>query len=533
MPNRRCNSHGLLFGLGLALALVCFGATAADPEQTVRRSGIGDASTLDPHRWVDGWEGNIVMDLFQGLTTLDAEANVVPGVASGWEVSQDGLTYTFRLRKDARWSDGVSVTADDVVFSFRRILDPITASPAAALLYLIKNGQAVNTGAMPINALGVTAIDAATVAIELTEPAPYFPELIVHRGLLAPRHVIERHGDRWARPETMVSNGAFVLDDWIPQVHVRLLRNPAFHSAEQVRLEVMYHMPSEDLSTGLKQYRAGEIDILGVIPPGRLQWVKDNLPVDLHLTSILGLDYYVFNVSKPPFDDARVRRALSMALNREVITQRITGAGEQPAYGLVPPGVFNYPRPARATFADMPHNERVKQARALLAEAGFGPGNPLEFTLRYNTNEQHKRVAVAASAMWKQLGVKVSLLNNEMKVLVADIRAGDFQLARASWFAEVRDAMTYLDLLHSTSGPINQSGYDNEAFDALVDKARGSADLTARAELMRQAEQMAVDAQPIMPLNFYMARNLVRPRIKGWVDNNRGIHLARYLYLEE
>jgi oligopeptide transport system substrate-binding protein len=529
----RGNHRGLRISLWLTLALACFGATAADPEQTVRRSGIGDASTLDPHRWVDGWEGNIVMDLFQGLTTLDAEANVVPGVASSWQVSEDGKSYVFELRKDARWSDGVAVTADDVVFSFRRILDPQTASPAAALLYLIKNGEAINGGSMPIDALGVTAIDPTTVAIELTEPAPYFPELIVHRGLLAPRHVIEGHGQRWARPGTMVSNGAFVLDEWIPQVHVRLVRNPEFHSAGEVRLEVMYHMPSEDLSTGLKRYRAGEIDILGVIPPGRLQWVRENLPADLHLTSILGLDYYVFNVSKPPFDDQRVRLALSMALNREVITQKITRAGEAPAYGLVPPGVFNYPNPARAKFADMPHNERVKQARALLAEAGFGASNPLAFTLRYNTNEQHKRVAVAASAMWKQLGVRVSLLNNEMKVLVADIRAGDFEMARASWFAEVRDAMTYLDLLHSTSGPINQSGYNSSSFDSLVNQARASADLEARAKLMRQAEQMAVDAQPIMPLNFYMARNLVKPRVKGWVDNNRGIHLGRYFYVEK
>ncbi len=531
--NRCSNSRAARLCVWLALVFASFAATAADPIQTVRRSGIGDASTLDPHRWVDGWEGNIVMDLFQGLTTLDAAANVVPGIARSWQVSKDGKTYTFQLREDARWSDGVPVTAGDVVFSFRRILDPQTASPAAALLYLIKNGQAINSGSMTADKLGVTAGDATTVIIELTEPAPYFPELIVHRGLLAPRHVIERHGDRWARPATMVSNGAFMLDEWIPQVHVRLVRNPLFHSAGEVRLEVMYHMPSEDLSTGLKQYRAGEIDILSVIPPGRLQWVKDNLPDELHLTPVLGLDYYVFNVNKPPFDDDRVRQALSMAVDREVITQRITGAGEPPAYGLVPPGVLNYPSPARAGFADMPNQDRVRKARALLAEAGFGPGNPLEFTLRYNTNEQHKRVAVAASAMWKQLGVRVRLLNNEMKVLVADIRAGDFEMARASWFAEVRDAMTYLDLLHSASGPINQSGYHNEAFDALVDRARASADLDVRAELMRQAEQIAVDAQPIMPLNFYMARNLVKPKVQGWIDNNRGIHLGRYFFVQQ
>jgi len=530
MPNRLCKLARL--GLCLVLSALSFTVSAADPEQTLRRSGIGDPATLDPHRWVDGWEGNIVSDLFQGLTSLDAAVNVVPGVAESWEVSEDGRTYTFQLRKDAVWSDGRPITSADVVFSFRRILDPTTASPAAALLYLIKNSRSVNTGELPVDALGIIAISERVVAIELTEPAPYFPELIVHRGKLAPQHAIEKYGNQWARPGNMVSNGAFLLDEWIPQTHVRLVRNPRFHSADEVRLEVMYHAPAEDLSTGLRQYRADEIDILTVIPPGRLPWAKENLPEELHLVPILGLDYYVFNVNKPPFDDVRVRRALSMALNRELITQRITGAGEQPAYGLVPPGVFDYPNPGRADFADLPSSERARQAKALLAAAGYGPDNPLEFTLRYNTNEQHKRVAVAASSMWKQFGVKVNLLNNEMKVLVADIRAGDFELARASWFAEVRDAMTYLELLHSTSGPINQSGYNNKAFDDLVDAARMTPDIVARAELMRQAEQIAVDELPIMPINFYMARRLIKPRVKGWVDNNRGIHLARYLYVE-
>ena len=205
----------------------------------------------------------------------------------------------------------------------------------------------------------------------------------------------------------------------------------------------------EDLATGFKQYRANEIDILTVIPPSRLDWARQNLPNEVRFNAILGLDYYVFNTSKPPFNDQRVRQALSMALNREVITEKITRGGEIPAYGIVPPGVLNYPKHAQPAFKKRAYPERLRLARELLSEAGFGPGNPLEFTLRYNTNEQHKRTAVAAVAMWKPLAVKVSLLNSEQRVLVADIRAGEFDVARASWFAEVRDPMTYLELFHS------------------------------------------------------------------------------------
>jgi oligopeptide transport system substrate-binding protein len=299
-----------------------------------------------------------------------------------------------------------------------------------------------------------------------------------------------------------------------------------------VRLEVIYHMPAEDLDTGFRQYRAGEIDILTVIPPNRLDWARENLPGELHLTPIIGLDYYVFNVNRAPFSDVRVRRALSMAVNREIITQRITKGGEPPAYSLMPPDILNYPNAPQADFKDWDNGKRIASAKALLAEAGFGPGNPLKFTLRYNTNEQHKRVAVAASSMWKQLGVQVSLANSEAKVLVSDIRSGDFEVARASWFGEVRDAMTYLELLHSDSGPINRSGFNNAQFDRFVDTARQTIDVAERAEWMRKAEQIALYKQPIMPLNFYVSKRLIKPYVRGFEDNSRGIHLARYFSVE-
>lgn len=518
--------------LSLAAALLCSVAYGADPEQTLRRSASGDAATLDPHLWVDGWEGNIVQDLFTGLTTLDAKVNVVPGCAESWSISEDGLTYTFALREALKWSDGAPLTAQDFVYSFRRILDPETAAPSAALLYLIKNAEAVNRGRLSVEALGVTAPDDRTLIIELVEPAPYFPELIVHRGLPAPRHVIERKTRGWTQPGTMVSNGAFVLDEWIPQNHVRLVRNPEFFDADAVKLEVMYHVPSEDQETGLRRYRAGELDLLTTLPPARLGWIKENLSDQLQLIPILGLDYYIFNTEKAPLDNLSVRRALSMAIEREVLTQRITLAGEEPAYGLVPPGVLNYREPGRLDYEGRASAARRNEAAALLAEAGFGPNNPLRLTLRYNTNETHKRVAVAIAAMWKPLGVQLELVNSEQKVLLADIRNGDFEIARASWFAEVRDAMTYLELLHSGSGKINQSRFVDPAYDELVDAARQAVDLDARAELMRRAEIYGLSAHALVPINFYVGRRLVKPYVRGWEPNPRGIHLARYLSVE-
>lgn len=518
----------------VALLAIVLSPTAygQDPEQTIRRSASGDAATLDPHLWVDGWEGNIVQDLFTGLTTLDAEVNVVPGCAESWEVSKDGLTYTFTLREGLKWSDGVALTAEDFVYSFRRILSPETAAPSAALLYLIKNAEAVNRGREALDQLGVHAPDDRTVVIELIEPAPYFPELIVHRGLPAPRHVVERVGRGWTQPGSMVSNGAFILDEWIPQNHVRLVRNPEFFDAAEVQLEVMYHVPSEDQETGFRRYRAGELDLLTTLPPARLGWIRANLSDELQLIPILGLDYYIFNTTKAPLDNPDVRRALSMAIEREVLTERITLAGEEPAYGLVPPGVLNYPRPAKLDYASLDSKDRRGEAAKLLAEAGFGPSSPLKLTLRYNTNETHKRVAVAIAAMWKPLGVQLELVNSEQKVLLADIRNGDFEIARASWFAEVRDPMTYLELLHSSSGKINQSRFADPVYDRLVESARQAVDLGARAEIMREAEAYALQAHALVPINFYVGRRLVKPYVRGWEPNVRGIHLARYLSVE-
>ncbi len=523
--------------LGVVALVTVLLSTLAWPafgERVLRRAGTGEPSTLDPHLWLDGWEGNIVQELFQGLTALDAAANVVPGAAESWTLSDDGKTYVFTLREGLTWSDGVPLTAEDFVYSFRRIVDPATASPMALYLFDIVHARAINAGTAPVEELAVRALDPLRVEITLERPVPYFPELIVHRGKPVPKHVVEKLGRQWTRPGNMVSNDAFRLESWTVQGPVKLVKNERFYDAENVDLDVMIHIPIEDLRSGLSRFRAGELDILPTFAPGELEWVKKNLSEQLHLVPVLGLHYYAFNTQKPPFNDARVRRALSMAMDRRILTERVLKGGEAPAFSLVPEGVRNYPDRAELSFKDDAMSARIGEAKSLLQQAGFGPGKPLKLQLRYTNSETHRQVAVATAAMWKRIGVRSELLNSEQRVLISKIRTGDFEVAQTRWYAEVRDPMTFVELLYSPAGPaINVSRYQNPDLDALIDRAKNTVDVGARAELILQAEQLALRDQGIAPIYFYMGKRLIQPWVKGWVDNPRGIHLARWLGVDE
>ena len=348
--------------LGLCLvqwALSSFAFSSAAGEQVVRRSSTGEPQSLDPQIWTYGQDGNIAQDLFQGLTTLDPHANTVAGQAESWSVSADGRQYRFRLRAGLEWSDGKPITSEDFLWSFRRLFDPKTASPAVSLLYVIKHGREVNTGQMPLTALGVSAPDPRTVLIELTHPAPYLVDLLVHRAFPVPRHVIEKHGREWTRPGNIVSNGAFLLDEWRPGSHVRLRKNPRFHAADSVALDAVYHIPVEDPTRGVVRYRAGELDVLVTLPSEQIAQLRQDFGSQLRLKQQIGLEYLAFNTRRGATADVRVRRALSMAIDRDLIVQRITRAGEPAAWCLVPLGVNNYPERGCADFADWDSSRRL------------------------------------------------------------------------------------------------------------------------------------------------------------------------------
>lgn len=513
-----------------AFSSFAFSSTAG--EQVVRRSSTGEPQSLDPQIWTYGQDGNIAQDLFQGLTTLDPQANTVAGQAESWSVSVDGRQYRFRLRAGLEWSDGKPITSEDFLWSFRRLFDPKTASPAVSLLYVIQNGREVNTGQMPLSALGVSAPDPRTVIIELAHPAPYLVDLLVHRAFPVPRHVIEKHGREWTRPGNIVSNGAFVLDEWRPGSHVRLAKNPRFHAASSVALDAIYHVPVEDPTRGVVRYRAGELDVLVTLPSEQIAELRRDFGTQLRLQQQIGLEYLAFNTRRGPTADVRVRRALSMAIDRDLIVQRITRAGEPAAWCLVPLGVKNYPERGCADFADWDQARRVNEARKLLEQAGYSRSKPLTLRFRVNNSDTQRRIALAVSAMWQPLGVRTQLVGADLKTHQQALQQGDFDVARGVWYGEDRDPISFLRLLDSRSPSLNISGFDSPSYRRLLDQADTTVDLASRAVTLRQAELLAMREQPLAPIHVYVSRRLVSPKVKGWEDNPRGLHLNRYLSVQ-
>ena len=518
--------------LPLACALLAFGATAQAQEDVLRVANVGEPKTLDPHFVSGTWENRIVGDLFMGLLTEAPDASPVAGMADSWEISEDGLTYTFTLG-DHVWSDGTPVTAEDFVYSMRRILNPELAAEYASLLYVIEGAEAVNTGQAEPGALGVTALDDKTLQIKLVGPAPYFLEQLTHyTAFPVPPHVVEEHGNDWIKAENIVSNGPYVLNEWVPNAQVVLDKNPEFYDADNVAIEQVIYYPQEDRSAVQKRFQAGEIDIAKDFDSGQIDWLKENLPEQTKIAPYLGIYYYVFNTNREPFSDPRVRQALSMAIYREALTDKVLKTGEIPAYSFVPPGSGNYASgPAYVDWKDLPYAQKLERAKALLAEAGYGPDNPLELELSYNTSENHKRIAIAIQSMWKALGVETNLFNREVKVHYDKLKENDFDVARAAWIADYNDAQNFLYLLETRSGPQNYGRYDNARFNELMETAATTADLGARSELMSEAEAIAMNDQPVAPIYYYVSKNLVSDDVAGWMPNTKDIQRTRWLSL--
>ena len=516
--------------LGPCLALAGASAHAA----VLNLHNGADPSSLDPHELTGDWEDRIAGDIFEGLLTENAAAEPIPGQAESWEISDDETVYTFTLREGLTWSDGEPVTASDFEFAFRRLMDPANAAEYAYLQYPIRNAEAINSGEMDdLEQLGVKAIDDRTLEITLETPTPYFLGALTHfTAYPLPEHVVEEHGDDWVGIGNIVTNGPYVPVEWVPGSHVLTEKNPEFHDAANVSIDGVKFFVLEDQAAALKRYRAGEFDILTDIPKDQYAWMQENLPGQLRVSPFAGLYYYVVNNEKPPFDDANVRQALSMAINREVIGPQVLGTGELPAYSWVPPGMAGYEEPAELEWKDMPYPEKVAEAKRLLEKAGHGPDAPLELTLRYNTNDNHKRIAVAVASMWKPLGVEVELYNTETKVHYDDLRRGEFQVGRAGWLADYNDAANFLNLLKG--GVDNNYGrFSNPEYDALMDRSDTETDPEARSALMHEAEAIALAESAAIPIYYYLTENLVSPKVDGFVDNAFDKHRTRWLTLSE
>lgn len=524
-----------------AMALMMSTAASA---VTLQLHNGGDPGTLDPHKASGDWENRVIGDYIEGLLTESPSAEAIPGQAESWEISEDGTVYTFKLRDGIQWSDGTPVTAGDFVFAFQRLFNPATAADYAYLQFPIKNAEKINSGEITdLNELGVKAIDDKTLEITLEASTPFFLEALTHyTAYPVPKHLVEKLGDDWTKVENIIGNGPYLVKEWLPGSYVRSEKNADYYDAANVQIDEVYYHVLEDQAAALNRYRAGEFDILTDFPSDQYQWLQDNLPGEAHVTPFLGIYYYVMNQEEGQvLSDVRIREALSTTVVREVIGPDILGTGELPAYGWVPPGTSNYVENAyQPEWAATPYEERVEKAKALMTEAGYGPDNPLTLQLRYNTNDNHQRIAVALAAMWEPLGVKVELFNAETAVHYDALRAGDFQVGRAGWLLDYNDPSNTLDLLKtgiSQDGTMNWGNnygrYSNPEFDALMTQASTELDLDARGELLAQAEKIAMDEFAAIPIYWYVSKDVVSPKISGFEANPKNIFRTRWLSKSE
>jgi oligopeptide transport system substrate-binding protein len=502
-------------------------------ERQVLHIGNGaELQTLDPHRAEDIPSFNVHLDIYEGLVSQSPKGDLIPGVASSWTVSEDGKTYVFNLRPEARWSNGDALTAEDFVFSLRRGVDPKTLSVYSYILTPILNADEITAGKRPTEDLGVRALDDRTLEITLANPTPYFLELLAH-SLSYPVHraTLETHGDQWTRPGNLVGNGAFKLDEWVVQSHVKVVRNPYYWDNANTKLEEVWFHATEDLTAELQRFRALELDQTEIIPTAQIDFIREHLAKELIIAPYLGSYYYGFNVTRPPFkDNPKLRRALSLAVNRDVITQQVLRVGQISSYGFVPP-IKGYTQ-QQMPEASWTQEQREAEAKRLYAEAGYGPDKPLRTQILYNTQEDHRRIAVAIQQMWKQvLGVETEILNQEWKVFLnTRTQRIDTQVYRQGWIGDYNDPFTYLEILRSTAGQ-NDTGYNNPAYDQLVAASQTTLDPQARMEVLQEAERLMLADMPMLPLYIYVRPRLVQQWVGGYEPNIMDRHRHKYMYV--
>ena len=503
-------------------------------KDTLRRGNAAEPETLDNSLSSADGDDNIIGDLMVGLVTEDIGARPIAGMATEWKASPDGLTWNFKLR-EAVWSDGVPVTAEDFVFSWRRLLDPAVAARYGNYLYLVKNAEPVNAGKLPPSALGISAVAARELEVRLEHPAPYLLQMLMHPCTHPlPRHVVTAKGKDWSRPGNHVGNGAFVLKEWIPNSHVLVEKNPRFYDAANVALERILYYPTDDYSAALQRMRAGELDMQTRIAVQRIDWIRTNLPQLLHPQSIFSAEFIYINVRRPPFQDVRVREALNLAINREAIAQRIRRVGDVPAYSIVPPNIANFPQGNSLAFKTMPLPARIARARALMQAAGFSETNRLNttFLIRSTAPGPYRAVAAAIQQMMAQIHINLSIVPMDFAVFLAQTHSHNFDLAESGWVGDFDDAATFLELLQTGNGN-NDGQYSNPSFDALLAAAQQDTDLVSRGNKLAQAEALALKDHAILPLFFWVDPNMVWPYVKGWQVNGMDKHRSRWISIDQ
>ena len=505
-----------------ALAAVVPAGTDLATEQTFTYRVLDEFSSFDPQVVEDVNGSEVVRDLFEGLYNQDADGNNVAGVAVSHTVSDDNMTYTFKLRDNAKWSDGKPVTAGDFVYAWQRAVDPELASPYAWYVELmsIENGAAIIAGDQPIDSLGVSAPDDHTFVVNLSAPLPYFDKMVSHATTFpAPKWAIDAHGGDWTRPGNMVSNGAYVLTQHVPKERSTRERNTMYWNNDATVIDKVVTLVIGDDVQGLTRWKAGEVDKTD-IPAGQYPTLKAEFGDEVYALPRLCNYYFTFNMSEngpEAFKDVRVRQALALALDRSVITDQVLQGGQFPAYNFTPAATAGFDTPD-SDLANMSQSDRDARALELMAEAGYGKGGePLKFEYLYNTSEAHEQIAIVASQMWKQkLGVEATLANQEWKVFLENRGAQNFEMARGAWCGDYNEASTFLDLLTTPSG-YNDGKFSSARVDELMTNAKSSQNANP---LYTEVEGILADEMPVVPVYHYSTNIMLDSTVKGWPTGN-------------
>lgn len=520
----------LLMGMVLAACGNDGKSSGAGGDQVFRMILGSEPPSLDPGLAQDNNSSTVLRPIYDGLTRKDENGEVKGAAAEKWEVSKDGLKYTFNLRKDAKWSNGDPVKASDFVFAWKRALDPAFAAPYAYQLYYIKNAEEYNTKKITdANQIGVKAVDDYTLEVELKAPTPYFDSLVSFYTYfpLNEKHV-KATPKFAAEANTMVTNGAFTIKEWKHNDSITLAKNESYYGAKDIKLATVNMKILNDANTQLQMYNSGEIDWVGrpvgEIPVDKLPSLKADKTFGLQVKGIASSYYYEFNTKQAPFDNAKIRKAFAMAIDRKSIVEKVTLGDQIPAFGFVPPGIKGEKKTFREEVKDDYFKEDVNEAKKLLEEGLKEKGLTKlpQVTLIYNTSEAHKKIAEAVVDMWKKnLGADIKLENQEFGVYIKNRQTGNFQIARAGWGADYNDPMTYIDLL-MTGGGNNNSKYSNAEYDKLVKEAQTTQDDKKRMEAMAKAEKLMVSEMPIIPVYYYTGIWAQKPYVKNVFIDYKG-----------
>ncbi len=524
-------------GLGISTfslaANVPQGTELAARQELVRNNGSEPAS-LDPHKVESDVEFNIISDLFDGLVAVKLDGSIEPRLAQAWE-NKDNTIWVFHLRPNATWSDGTAITAKDFVWSWQRLVDPKTASPYASYPgnMHIQNAREIALGEKPLDTLGVKAVDDNTLEIHLSQPNAAFLAMLAHPSMVpVDKILISRFAEKWTKPEHIVTSGPYKLSEWVVNEKIIAQRNTRYWNNKATVINTVTYLPISSETADVNRYKAGEIDITNTIPVNQFAQLKASMGSQVSVLPLLSTYYYELNTTKAPFNDARVRRALNMALDKDIIAEKVMGQGQRPAWLISQPEIGGVTLKA-PDYASWPREKRIEEARKLLNEAGYNDAHPLSFNLLYNTMETHQRLAIAVSSMWKKnLGVEAKLQNQEWKTMLDTMHTGNFDAVRYAWIADYDDAVTFLNNFR-TGDSENTSKYSNPAYDEVLHNAAKAKDVAERGRYYQQAEDMLAQDVPAIPLYHYVRTHLVKPWVGGFEPDRLGRFYTKDLYIKK